>query len=275
MRACPKCPGETALTTQTLLDKVEVDYCPACGGIYFDEGEVGAVLQLSKDIPNYKDLLAAAPASCPCPGCKATMKDVRYVPDKDLHVDLCEACGGVWMDRGEIREAKQVADAQEHTKLRLLRSVWDMRNAVKGDSLPCPNCKAATVHAFNTSEDVDLDMCDRCSGVWFEKGEIAKYMEMGQDNPDIQASLATATETDKGCPACKGSKLVEFDYAAIETPEGKLRVDYCKGCEGYWLDAGEILNLEYLSTQLESPGHRLGRAIKELHDDGYMIFGAA
>ncbi len=34
------------------------------------------------------------------------------------------------------------------------------------------------------------------------------------------------------CPKC-GMKLIEIDYKAI-------KVDKCSGCEGVWLDAGEL-----------------------------------
>ncbi len=272
---CPKCAGKE-LKPQDLIGGVEVDFCEACEGMYFEKGEMGCYLQFSKDIPNHKDLMKAATPSCKCPECGGQMKELKYVPDKELFIDLCESCGGVWLDGGEAKDAKAVAAAQGDRKVRLLRSIWEMRAQVRG-TMPkkCPKCKSPSINQFNTSEDCTLDMCDRCNGCWFEKGEVAQYFELSKDVPDLQKALATATPTDCDCPACKGVKLVEFEYSQLELASGKLLVDYCKQCEGIWLDPGEVVSLECLSTKLESPGSRLGRALKELHDKGYVFMGSS
>lgn len=271
---CPKCQGRPALKPVDLIGDVEVDFCEACEGMYFQKGEMGTYLHFSKDLPNYKDLLAKAAPSCDCPECGKKMKELAYVPGKDLLVDLCEACGGVWLDGGEAKQAKSIADAQDDRKLRLLRSIWEMRSQVRGTApLRCPKCATPSVNPFSTSEQCTLDMCDRCNGCWFDAGEIAQYFELSKDVPDLDKALKSATPTKYACPKCKGATLVEFEYSAIELASGRLRVDYCRSCKGIWLDPGEVVSLECLATKLESPGSRLGRAIKELHDKGYVLVG--
>jgi len=216
--------------------------------------------------------MICARASCTCPECGAKMKELKYVPDKELFVDLCESCGGVWLDGGEVGDAQQIADAQDQTKVRLLRAIWEMRASVRGEELlSCPKCRKPSVTGFKTGEDVTVDMCEHCNGTWFEKGEIASYFELSVDIPDKKAALATAEPTGLKCPRCKTVELMEMEYSQVSLESGKLMVDYCPTCEGIWLDKGEILSLECLSTKLESPGARLGRAVRELLDKGYVL----
>jgi Zn-finger nucleic acid-binding protein len=110
-----------------------------------------------------------------------------------------------------------------------------------------------------------VDFCSDCKGVWFERGELARMVELSRDVPDIQDALRTARTTDLCCPRCK-SGLKEIRYTKLNA----LLVDYCASCEGLWLDAGELSTVEGLATVLESAGSRLGRALKQLHDEGYV-----
>jgi len=267
---CPKCKGRP-LKTVELLGGIEVDACDACNGMYFEQGEMGAYLQFSKDIPNYKDLLGGARPSCACPQCQKQMKELKYIPGKDLLVDYCEGCGGVWLDGGELDDAKGIADAQDDRKVRLMRAIWQMRAEVRGDKLMiCPKCKSPTVQEFMTGEGVTLDMCDRCKGSWFEKGELADICELAEDVPDLPRALSTAKPTGFGCPRCKGEKLVEMEYSQIVLASGKLLVDFCKKCRGIWVDKGEMVQLECLASKSGSPGSRLGLTVKRLMDKGYV-----
>ena len=267
---CPRCSGE-ALKPVELLGGIEVDACDKCNGMYFEKGEMGAYLKFSKDVPNYKDLLKNAPVGVTCPECSAQMKELKYIPGKDLLVDYCETCGGVWLDGGEIQEAEAIADAQDDRKIRLMRAIWQMRAEVRGENiLKCPKCKTPTVHEFYTGEGVTLDLCDRCKGSWFEKGELADACELAEDIPDLQVALSTAKPTDYICPHCKGEKLVELEYSQIATASGKLLVDYCKKCQGIWVDKGEMVQLECLASKLGTPGSRLGITVKRLMDKGYV-----
>jgi len=270
---CPKCQS-APLAPLDLLGGIEVDHCSQCDGIYFQKGEMGSYLRFANDVPGYKDLLKSAKPSCTCPECGKQMKELQYVPGEQLLVDHCEACGGVWLDGGETVSVKKIADKQDDRRIRLMRGIWEMRSKVKGvKTMVCPRCKTPSINEFSTGEGVTLDMCDRCNGCWFEKGEVATYFELSQDIPELQKALATARPTDSRCPRCVGAPLVELEYSQIKLSTGKLKVDYCKKCEGLWLDKGEVSSLEGLSTVMESPGARLGRAVKELMDKGYVVMG--
>lgn len=132
---------------------------------------------------------------------------------------------------------------------------------------PCPVCKANTLYDFNTSEGVTLDFCDKCRGVWFDRGEVANYVDLASDIPNLAEDLKSAAESPYACPKCSvGMQRMKY------TPEGNLIIDRCPQCEGIFLDGGELRALEDIAARLESPKSRMARALKEMHDAGFTVF---
>lgn len=271
---CPRCPTSTALVEVKLTDDVVVDACRACKGIYFDADELGTFLELSKDLPNYRAMVAEGKASFPCPSCGKTMKELNYVKGSDVAVDCCEGCGGMWLDGGEIGQIKEMADSQELPKLRLLRSMWDLRSSVRGKARGCPKCDGK-VEKFDVDERVTLDLCNKCHGLWFDAGEIKDYFELTEDIPNLSQALASAKPTGISCKMCStGQQWVEMPYSPVALESGQLMIDYCQGCKGIWIDAREWVMLECLIAQdSESAQARLGRAVKKLEAAGYKVLG--
>lgn len=46
---CPNCPDATLVMTER--QSVEIDYCPACRGIWFDRGELDKLLDRAAAVP--------------------------------------------------------------------------------------------------------------------------------------------------------------------------------------------------------------------------------
>jgi Zn-finger nucleic acid-binding protein len=110
---------EQVLTPLRARD-VEVDLCPHCQGLWFDRGE----LELFPDRPSVREFLLAArqaPSRCKrlghlvpraehscstcrsppvaCPACRGRLS---LVVTSTCTIDVCLACEGVWLDRGEL-----------------------------------------------------------------------------------------------------------------------------------------------------------------------------
>jgi len=108
---------------------IELDYCPACRGIWFDRGELEALLlQVRSDIqpiglPSPRD----EEATRRCPRHKVLMIErklstarlrsslygaaERTVPD-GVTVDQCPACLGIWLDGGELGQITEAMRAE-------------------------------------------------------------------------------------------------------------------------------------------------------------------
>ncbi len=128
----------------------------------------------------------------------------------------------------------------------------------------CPKCKTDTLAPFD-QEGVEVDFCSKCFGVWLDKGELGDYHELSTDVPKYNEVKDSLRETECNCPTCQTEKLYEMKY----TQEHNIMIDICKKCEGIWLDAGELGDLEKIATQLESLDQRLGNLSKGMKKKGF------
>ena len=108
LRDCPRCQvhlAPRALPVPEGGGTVEADACPSCGGLFLDQGELGA-LAARRDLER---LLAADAVEDDSDfGCPACGEGMGEAPLLGFHagVDVCRACGGVWLDPGELALAR-------------------------------------------------------------------------------------------------------------------------------------------------------------------------
>lgn len=104
----------------------------------------------------------------------------------------------------------------------------------------CPVCKEPMIVVEH--ENIELDYCTRCLGVWFDAGELALLLEsldleVGEFNIADIMTLPEKREAEKKrrCPVCrKKMKKASIGHA----PE--VIVDVCPRAEGLWFDGGEV-----------------------------------
>jgi Zn-finger nucleic acid-binding protein len=107
---CLKC---TSVLDKARVDDLEVDHCPACGGLWLDHGEIERLSRkIASDVDRLRRLLAgpqAGPPAVPsevqgsCPACQS--QSVKEVALGLIHIDFCARCKGLFLDRGEIDAA--------------------------------------------------------------------------------------------------------------------------------------------------------------------------
>ena len=110
MRTCPVC---AATLIEMSLKHEEIDRCPSCNGVFFDQGELKTVLRIVEllehvqleeaDIENLPTLELARRLACPADGAIMAKRDFGAAV-----FDACPTCGGFWLDGGEITALKQV-----------------------------------------------------------------------------------------------------------------------------------------------------------------------
>ena len=131
-RICIKC-GETLRPVE--VAGVEVDYCAGCGGIWLDEGEIRAlaarpaetlheIRAIDHQIADFHPTdpgLSAGLLDKPCPACGGKLTHATF---GNTGVEHCNACHGIFVDRGELEKAMQLAQSNAATTIvALARSV--------------------------------------------------------------------------------------------------------------------------------------------------------
>jgi len=133
---CPICKIELE---KAIFYGVEVDYCPRCLGVWFEEDE----LRLAKDEKdknlNWLDIdIWKDPSKFKinkgirmCPSCRVPLYEVYY-GDSGIIVDVCNLCKGVWLDRGEFKKIieylRKKADEEilHHYLKNLAQEFWEI-----------------------------------------------------------------------------------------------------------------------------------------------------
>ena len=103
--------------------------------------------------------------------------------------------------------------------------------------------RAKVLQGEGRTLELKLDQCFVCNGVWFDAGELDKYLAEQiniMDSPEVDRSLMEELNQKVGkCPRC------QIDMAKKQAPKDpKVTIDFCEKCQGIWLDTGEIDRLE-------------------------------
>ena len=92
---------------------LSLDTCRSCGGLWLDAEEWKPVVGSVRSIDRPQGL-AMDFRRLDCPACGHAEGDAGLVPRglkgiADLEIDICASCGGAWLDRGELENARKAA----------------------------------------------------------------------------------------------------------------------------------------------------------------------
>lgn len=113
--------------------------------------------------------------------------------------------------------------------------------------MKCPHCNSP----MNTvvEPDITTDVCAACGGIFLDKNELnvlatgaAGDIEYGALNKKAVGDRFPA----RTCPRCSGKEMKKV-YLLFESD---LIFDFCPGCEGFFLDKGEVeeMNAELIKA---------------------------
>jgi len=120
--------------------------------------------------------------------------------------------------------------------------------------MKCPACRVPMYVA--EFQQIELDLCGRCDGVWFDRGELALLLsdERLLTGDPLAAAETVTDEATRACPLC------DKPMAKVNIGPGRrVLVDHCpQGC-GLWFDGAEVAAL---TADLDAAGWGLPPAVR-------------
>ena len=118
-----------------------------------------------------------------CLSCHRKMADrVEETSRGAIHYDVCETCGGIWFDVGEMDAmVPQVYDSVELSSRDKLKDVSEPLRR-------CPRCKGHWMDKvfFLAYTQILLDHCANCRGFWLDGGEFERINKELQEIEELR-----------------------------------------------------------------------------------------
>jgi Zn-finger nucleic acid-binding protein len=138
--------------------------------------------------------------------------------------------------------------------------------------MKCPNCVTEELQDPTEVSLVDVNVCNTCGGIWFDKDELlkakdeeAKYAKWFDFDIWEDPTKFKPSESQRKCPK-DGSDLFTLAY-----DESDVQIDVCKQCQGIWLDKNEFEKIiEYVKGQADH--HVLNDYFSSLAEETKEIF---
>lgn len=105
--------------------------------------------------------------------------------------------------------------------------------------MKCPGCDSTLIE--RGIEDVKVEECQQCKGIWFEDGELREVKDIAE--PDTNwldfeiwkhEDRFRSEPRNLACPKCS-QNMVAVDY-----DKTGVAINYCPECRGTWLEKGEF-----------------------------------
>jgi Zn-finger nucleic acid-binding protein len=116
---CPACNNTMIILEH---EQIEIDYCPGCGGVWLDGGELELLLDDADEARRLLASFAQNPQSTAtpkkCPICRKKMSEVRIGNgEPPLLIDKCNHHHGLWFDKNELEQAVAMAASEKVQKI--------------------------------------------------------------------------------------------------------------------------------------------------------------
>lgn len=118
---CPVCKNPMVILE---LDKVEIDYCPACKGIWLDGGELELLAENTRGAISFESADNVKEKKYKCPICNRKMNKVEF-EKSGIIIDRCKNGHGLWFDKGELNSLLSIKELNHNNKIiTLLKNIF-------------------------------------------------------------------------------------------------------------------------------------------------------
>jgi len=96
-----------------------------------------------------------------CPKCSQGILKPTKLKSKDIELDRCQACKGLWFDDTELYTVLGVKAKKTSIP----------RFAMLNKNIKCPKCKQGLYEFCYPGTIILVDVCKSCSGIWLDQDE--------------------------------------------------------------------------------------------------------
>jgi len=104
---CPACKNDMIVVE---YQRIELDFCPDCRGVWFDKGELQLMLETARLEGKFLDEIQHLPETGTeeklrkCPICRRAMVKNTIGAPSPVMIDVCRQGDGLFFDGGEIHQ---------------------------------------------------------------------------------------------------------------------------------------------------------------------------
>lgn len=101
----------------------------------------------------------------------------RKIYEDAIEIDLCDTCGGVWLDKGELEKIQDIRVNDYSEELKMIpdyvgKSIL-LAKSKNASPVHCPVCHSILERReYGYGSQVMIDSCVHGHGVWLDKGEL-------------------------------------------------------------------------------------------------------
>ena len=164
----------------------------------------------------------------PCPNCNIELKPKMIGL---VEIDECEKCKGIWFDKDELRQVKDITDSDLNW---MDFEIWRHLDKIETQArnLKCPKCEQTLVAIKYGETDITIDYCPNCKGTWLDSDEFKK----------IIASLELELQTKSFS-----------EYLTSSLQEAKEIISGPESISSEWKDLSTVIRLMQYRLFLENP----------------------
>lgn len=285
MKRCPRCHGQLA---DVQVGMIRVDGCSICGGVWFNNTELGTVAELeAKDLLSLEDQFLPGPntpsnrGQMVCPECQVAMYVFAFPHVPNVHLDACPNCKGIWADEGELsalygameragavphtpdprltaREAISLFNARRCSSCGTVNSAPGLLCGGCGAKLPpygqalCPNCDLVLHH--RTFGAVTVEICGDCTGVWLDAGELSVLVhyrpdELERFQENSRVNSSSTSVMWKPNPTLLCPRCCVGMVQQERAHASGAMLDHCEHCNGVWVGSEQLPALSRYYTE--------------------------
>lgn len=118
--SCPECKGSMKGISK---DDLEFEACTACGGFWFDFGELKEAIaweEAEVDLEDEEDIFRGDDESdhghhFNCIKCDIPMEEREYAYDSGIHIDGCSECKGIFVSADDLDHIRQFLHSSKNS----------------------------------------------------------------------------------------------------------------------------------------------------------------